>query len=194
MTGMSGLRPNQVSFSGLAGLDGAMTRDRYGFELPLLLAGAFRALIDDLHAELAGLGHPEARPIHGFALQALGPEGTTISELGRRLGVSKQAAAKTAASLEQLGYVARREDPADRRAHVLVRTPRADDLLARSAEIFERRRQGLADRIGGPRLAKLEDDLETIGAGSCPARLGDLPAVRASYTPASASPAGAPAA
>ena len=152
-----------------------MTRDRYGFELPLLLAGSFRALIDDLHAELARQGHPDARPIHGFALQALGPDGATISELGRRLGVSKQAAAKTAASLEQLGYLARRDDPADRRAQLLVRTARGEDMLARSAEIFERIRGDLAGRIGAPRLAALEDDLEAIVSGYGPPRLGDLP-------------------
>jgi DNA-binding MarR family transcriptional regulator len=152
-----------------------MTRDRYGFELPLLLAGSFRALIDDLHAELASQGHPDARPIHGFALQALGPDGATISELGRRLGVSKQAAAKTAASLEQVGYLARREDPADRRAQLLVRTARGAEMLALSAEIFERIRADLAGRIGAPRLAALEDDLEAIVSGYGPPRLGDLP-------------------
>src|SRR5580658_491145 len=69
--------------------------ERSGFELPLLLVGAFRSLIDELHAELARQGHDLARPVHGFALQAIGPEGVTVSELGRRLGVSKQAAAKT---------------------------------------------------------------------------------------------------
>ena len=51
-------------------------------------------------------------PIHGFALQALGSGGTTIGELGRRLGVSKQAAAKTAASLEAVGCAARQRGPA----------------------------------------------------------------------------------
>ena len=80
---------------------------RPGFELPLLLAGAFRELIDNLHAELGKHGHGQARPLHGFALQAIGPDGATVSELGRRLGVTKQAAAKTAASLEQIGYIAR---------------------------------------------------------------------------------------
>ncbi|MFR9806743.1 hypothetical protein ACL02T_31290 [Pseudonocardia sp. RS010] len=34
----------------------------------------------------------EARPMHGFALQAVG-SGTTAAELGRRLGVTTQAAA-----------------------------------------------------------------------------------------------------
>ena len=80
---------------------------RPGFELPLLLAGAFRELIDNLHAELGKHGHGQARPLHGFALQAIGPDGATVSELGRRLGVTKQAAAKTAAGLEQIGYIAR---------------------------------------------------------------------------------------
>src|ERR1700761_6634028 len=86
--------------------------ERAGFELPFLLIGAFRSLIDELHRTLAESGHHEARPLHGFALQAIGPEGSTASELGRRLGVSKQAAAKTVASLERVGYVRREPDPA----------------------------------------------------------------------------------
>ena len=77
-----------------------MSADRFGFELPLLLAAAFRTLIDGLHDQLAARGHPDARPIHAFALQAIGPDGATVSELGRRLGVSKQAAAKTAPPAE----------------------------------------------------------------------------------------------
>ena len=73
----------------------AMPADRFGFELPLLLAAAgFRTLIDGLHDQLAARGHPDAGPIHAFALQAIGPDGATVSELGRRLGVSKQAAAR----------------------------------------------------------------------------------------------------
>jgi hypothetical protein len=59
----------------------------------LLLAG-FRTLIDQLHGELARRGHPHLRPAHGFTMQAIGLEGATASELGRRLGVSKQARAR----------------------------------------------------------------------------------------------------
>ena len=148
--------------------------DRYGFELPMLLARAFRGLIDELHAELATRGHPDARPIHGFALQAIGTEGTTVSELGRRLGVSKQAAAKTAASLESVGYVSRAPDPRDARATTLIRTPRGTEMLALSAEIFERLRAGWVRQLGEGRVAALEDDLESVVGSSGP-RLGDLP-------------------
>lgn len=88
--------------------------DRPGFLLPLLLLAGFRTLIDDLHAELARQGHPDLRPLHGFVLQAVG-NGTTASELGQRLGVSKQAAGKTVDRLVALGYLERADDPADAR-------------------------------------------------------------------------------
>jgi DNA-binding MarR family transcriptional regulator len=138
---------------------------RPGYELPLLLVGAFRLLVDELHAELALHGHPDARPLHGFALQAVG-SGTSISELGRRLGVSKQAAAKTAASLERLGYVRRASDPADARATRIERSARGDELLELSARIFARSRARLVDRLGAERIRALEDDLEAIVGAS----------------------------
>ncbi|HET9104356.1 MAG TPA: MarR family winged helix-turn-helix transcriptional regulator [Solirubrobacteraceae bacterium] len=147
---------------------------RPGYALPLLLAGAFRGLVEALHAQLAEQGHPEARPLHGFALQAVGPAGATPSELGRRLGVSKQAATKTAAALERLGYLHREAHPADARAVLLRRTARGDDLLARSAVIFAGLRAGLESELGRARVTALEDDLERI-ATATGARLGDLP-------------------
>src|ERR1700753_157956 len=79
-----------------------------GFELPLLLLAGFRALIDQLHRDLAVHGHPELRPAHGFTMQAVGLDGTTSTELGRRLGVSKQAAGKTVDRLGAGGHGARR--------------------------------------------------------------------------------------
>jgi DNA-binding MarR family transcriptional regulator len=151
-----------------------MTPDRPGFQLPLLLVGAFRALIDALHLELAELGHPDARPIHGFALQAIGPDATTLSELGRRLGVSKQAAAKTAASLERLGYITREHHPTDARAVRLRRSHRGEEFLSLSAEIFQRLHASWANELGTERIQALEDDLERIATTSR-AKLGDLP-------------------
>jgi DNA-binding MarR family transcriptional regulator len=151
-----------------------VSTDRFGFELPLLMAGAFRALIDDLHRELAQRGHPDARPVHGFALQAIG-DGARVSDLAQRLGVSKQAAAKTAAALERLGYASREPDPADGRAVRLRRTPRGEEMLALSAEIFDRQRAGWVAQLGDDRVRALEDDLERIAAASGTAKLGDLP-------------------
>jgi len=153
----------------------APTMDRFGFELPLLLAGAFRQLIDELHRRLAEQGHPDLRPAHGFALQAIGTDGATMSEIGRRLGVSKQAATKTVGKLAELGYVDRAPDPADARAVLVTMTPRGRDSLRRSAEIFESLRREWVRELGADRVRALEDDLATMAdrAGGVP--LHDLP-------------------
>jgi len=148
---------------------------RPGFELPLLLAAAFRELIDSLHAELDKHGHGDARPSHGFALQAIGADGATVSELGRRLGVTKQAAAKTAAGLEQVGYITRRPSTHDARATVLTRTPRGEEMLALSVTIFEQLRRDWVRRLGAEQVRAVEDGLAAVVTGSGGAKIGDLP-------------------
>ncbi|MEV4757603.1 MarR family winged helix-turn-helix transcriptional regulator [Micromonospora sp. NPDC049559] len=140
----------------------AGVRDAPGYELPLLLLANFRALIDQLHAELADRGHPEMRPAHGFAMQAIGRDGTTATELGRRLGVSKQAAGKTVERLERLGYVERVDDAHDARRKLVRLTPRGIDALAQSAAIFDDLRAGWAARLGPQRLRELEAALRTM--------------------------------
>ncbi|MBA0053245.1 MarR family transcriptional regulator [Streptomyces sp. AJS327] len=133
-----------------------------GFELPLRLFLAFRVLIDELHAELARQGHPDARPLHGYALQAIGRDGTTAVELARRLGVSKQAAGKTVSALESRGYVERGTDPHDARRKTVRRTAHGDDCLRRSAIVFERLRADWAAELGAERLSALEADLRRM--------------------------------
>lgn len=135
---------------------------RPGFLLPLLLLAGFRTLIDDLHAELARQGHPELRPLHGFVLQAVGGDGTTATELGQRLGISKQAAGKTVDRLVALGYLERADDPRDARRKLVRTTPRGLDGLRRSAVVFDELRQRWAAILGPERVAAMEDDLRTV--------------------------------
>ncbi|WP_421107829.1 MarR family winged helix-turn-helix transcriptional regulator [Streptomyces sp. NEAU-S77] len=139
-----------------------MADETPGFELPLLLFAGFRTLIDQLHAELARQGHPDVRPAYGFALQAIGRGGATASELGRLLGVSKQAAGKTVDRLVALGYAVRADDPADARRKVIRLTPHGVDALARSAAIFEELRAQWATALGPDRLRALEADLRAV--------------------------------
>jgi len=139
--------------------------DAAGYELPLLLFGGFRAIIDELHGELARRGHPDLRPAHGFAMQAIGFRGATASEVGRRLGVSKQAAGKTIERLEALGYAQRAGDSADRRRKLTRLTPRGVAALSLSAEIFGDIRDRWARTLGADRLGDLEDSLRTMVPG-----------------------------
>ena len=136
--------------------------DTPGFELPLLLFAGFRSLIDELHAELARQGHPDVRPAYGFAMQAIGLDGATASELGRRLGISKQAAGKTVDRLAALGYAVRVDDESDARRKVVRLTPRGIDSLARSAAIFDELRARWAATLGADRLADVETALRAM--------------------------------
>lgn len=133
-----------------------------GYELPLLLFAGFRSLIDRTHAELARQGHPDMRPAHGFAMQAIGLDGATAVTVGRRLGVSKQAAGKTIDRLESLAYAERTTDPTDARRKLVRLTPHGLDALARSAAIFDQLRADWSTRLGPTRLRELEADLRTL--------------------------------
>lgn len=136
-----------------------------GFELPLLLFAGFRTLIDRLHAELARQGHPDMRPAHGFAMQAIaagGPTGATASDIGRRLGVSKQAAGKTVDRLLAVGYAERADDPADARRKLVRLTARGHDALARSAAIFDRLHAEWCATLGTERVRDMEGALRRV--------------------------------
>ncbi|MDX6744591.1 MarR family winged helix-turn-helix transcriptional regulator [Actinocorallia sp. A-T 12471] len=141
-----------------------MSSDPPGFDLPIRLLLAFHTLIDALHTRIAERGHPDLRPMHGFVFQAVGPDGCSTAELGRRLGVTKQAAAKTVESLERIGYLTRFPDPSDARARIVHLTPRGRDALAASAEIFDALRAEWAKTLGPERLATFEDTLRAITA------------------------------
>ncbi|MEV0012427.1 MarR family transcriptional regulator [Streptomyces sp. NPDC051840] len=142
--------------------EGGSTEGGAGFELPLLLFAGFRSVIDELHRDLAAQGDGEFRPAHGFALQAVGTQGASASEVGRRLGVSKQAAGKTVDKLERLGYVERVDDPDDGRRKLVRLTTRGIDVLARSAQGFDRIRAQWVAVLGAERVRALEADLRTI--------------------------------
>jgi DNA-binding MarR family transcriptional regulator len=137
-----------------------------GYELPLLLFGGFRAIIDELHAELARRGHPDMRPAHGFAMQAIGLDGATATDVGRRLGISKQAAGKTIERLEAVGYATRAGDDADRRRKLVRLTPRGIDALGQSAAVFTDIRDRWVAALGPGHVDDLEASLrQMVGGG-----------------------------
>ncbi|GAA0306295.1 MarR family winged helix-turn-helix transcriptional regulator [Streptomyces polychromogenes] len=141
---------------------GKEVSDPPGFELPLLLFGAFRTLIDRLHARLAEEGHPDLRPAYGFAMQAVGAGGATASEIGRRLGVSKQAAGKTVDRLVALGYAERIDDVHDARRKLVRLTPHGRAALHRSAAVFDELRGEWVAALGAEQVRGIENGLRRV--------------------------------
>src|SRR5215217_1569931 len=104
-----------------------MTRN--GADLALLLLGGFRQLAEGAGAELLRRGYPELRPSQEFAMRAIAAGADSASALGRRLSVSKQAAAKVIGLLEERGYVARMDDATDSRRKLLAVTPLGHEAM-----------------------------------------------------------------
>jgi len=142
---------------------------RSGADLALLLLGGFRTLVDAATAELARRGHQDVRPVHDFAIRAIAAGADTASELGRRLSITKQSAAKTIAVLQERGYVARETDPLDARRKRLQVTAHGFDMLRQGEIIFDELRDQWVRQIGGQELETLEAQLATL-VGAFPVR------------------------
>jgi DNA-binding MarR family transcriptional regulator len=143
---------------------------RSGPELALLLMGSYRKLVDAAVRELAVRGYDDVRPMHDFAMRAIASGADNASELGRRLSVSKQAAAKTVALLVDRGYIERGADPRDARRKRLEVTTLGWKVMREGEKIFDELRDRLEQQLGAEQLAELEAQL-TAFVGDSPVRV-----------------------
>jgi DNA-binding MarR family transcriptional regulator len=132
--------------------------------LAILLREPFRALTDELMAELAARGHPDVRFAHGSVFQFLDDEGTRVSVLAERAQVSKQAMAQLVAHLEEHGYVERIPDPGDRRAKLVRATARGREVFAIARALMADVEARLRTRLGDAKLDQLRALLHELGA------------------------------
>jgi DNA-binding MarR family transcriptional regulator len=130
--------------------------------LALLLLAGFRTLADQATAELAERGYEDVRPVHDFALRAIISGADSASELGRRMSVSKQAAAKTLSVLEERRYVTREPDSTDRRRTRIRVTDRGLAMLHAGETIFDELREQWEQQVGTASLSSLEETLREL--------------------------------
>jgi DNA-binding MarR family transcriptional regulator len=135
---------------------------RSGADLALLLLASFRTMADEGSAELSKLGFDDVRPAHDFALHSILAGADSASELGRAMSVSKQAAAKTIAILEERGYLAREPDPSDRRRVRLRVTDRGMTMLQEGEAVFDALRRRWEEQVGADAVATLEATLREL--------------------------------
>lgn len=118
--------------------------------------------------ELAIRGFDGVRPVHDFAMRAIAAGADSASDLERRMSVSKQAAAKTIATLLERGNITRENDPADRRRKIEV-TPLGFEVMQTGETIFDELRESWKSQLGADELATLEAQL-TAFVGNEPVR------------------------
>jgi len=133
-----------------------------GTRLAQLLHQTFEGMVSGVVDELARQGHPDVTATLEFALVAIRAGARDASALGRSLNVSKQAAAKTIATLEHLGYVRRESDATDARRKQLVITDRGTQMTAIGANAFDELRERWIEAIGLDQVEQAERALQAL--------------------------------
>ena len=113
-------------------------------------------------AALLDLGYGDVTQADMTLLANLDTEGTTISSLARRAGVSRQAASQAVVLLEAEGYVVRSPDPRDSRAVLVRRTERGRDLLADALRIVSELENGYRRQLGAEAFSDLTRHLTEL--------------------------------
>ena len=105
-------------------------------------------------------GLPELSTSQLFLIASLDAEGTSLSELARRTGTSRQAVHQASKELVRLGLVELVDDPHDRRvrrARLTTRGRRIDRAVVETVHALEHE---LARRVGRARVAAMREALE----------------------------------
>jgi DNA-binding MarR family transcriptional regulator len=91
---------------------------------------------------VVGAGYPQ-KPKHSAVFAQIDPQGSRLTVLARRANITPQAMGELVDELEDLGYVDRQPDPTDRRAKLIVLTPRGHAAVEAGKEAIV----GLENRI-----------------------------------------------
>lgn len=163
-------RPTRPAKEGrrlVAGAEPTFSRESFG----RALLGSSRLLEDVLVARLAARGS-EARAAHTRLLPFVDAEGTRLTTLAARTGVTKQAVGQLVEELAADGLLVREADPEDGRAKRVKLLPRGKKALADIVAALESIEAELGAHLGPARA-------EALGATLVDA-LGWLEAARAS--------------
>ena len=107
----------------------------------VLLGFCSRAFNDRTAERIQTAGHMAVRVSHLALMRNMDGDGTRITELARRAGMTKQAMGQLVRELQELGYIVLRPDPTDRRAKLATYTEQGQ-LLAEAAEHSTKEVQG----------------------------------------------------
>ena len=131
-----------------------------------MLGQAYSLLGFQIFDGVVGAGYPQ-KPSHSAVFAQISPEGSRLSALARGANMSPQAMGELVDELEELGYVERRPDPTDRRAKLIMLTPRGHDCIAAgiaTIQGIERRIDQILGADGHAELRRLLTELLTSAA------------------------------
>ncbi len=91
---------------------------------------------------------PNLKTVHLGLFAYIDPDGTTITEIARRKGVTKQSISKTVQELLDMGFLEAREHPRDSRSKLISFNLRKGSAMRRGFEVLGQIDQSIAAQIG----------------------------------------------
>ncbi|SDL38697.1 MarR family winged helix-turn-helix transcriptional regulator [Nonomuraea jiangxiensis] len=129
---------------------------------PALFTQAKDVMVAHLHQRLGEEGFEGIRFTHGSVFRFIDADGSRLTVLAERSGLSKQALGEVVSELERHGYVERTADPADHRAKIIRLTGRGMEAQLAAARILGDIEQRWARRLGQDRIAAMRTLLEEL--------------------------------
>lgn len=128
--------------------------------MPRLLLSAFRWFDEALRSSLAAQGCPSLTHAQSLVMSCLVSDGIRISELARRLEMTRQGAQKAVVALEALGLVHTETDHTNSSAKIVCLTEMGLQNIETAQRIFSDLEKELSTRIGAAHARALRDALE----------------------------------
>ena len=127
-----------------------------------LLIRAARAETNEMVSRIRKRGFPDLMVSYPVLLANLDTEGTNITTLAAKAGVSRQAASQLIREIESRGYLDLRPDPTDGRAVIVGRTARGQRLLRDALDVVSELEGEYAERLGRKRFDSMRKSLSAL--------------------------------
>ena len=124
----------------------------------------YDTLVTNLHARLAEEGYGEITPSHGLVFQYAEEEGSRITALASRAGITKQSMSALVYQLEEGGYLKRKDDPHDARAVLFILTAKGQMLKTKAQQINYQFEKKWEQKLGAAEYQKFRDMLNELAA------------------------------
>jgi DNA-binding MarR family transcriptional regulator len=123
---------------------------------------AHRTLNRKILKRLKERGYTDIKPIHILLFSTIDLEGTRITELADRAGITVQGMGQIVNSLEELGYVQRTVDETDNRVRIVTLTDTGWELILVSFENLQQIEDDCEDAIGSREFKSMKKGLDKI--------------------------------
>ncbi len=122
-------------------------------------------MLRQVHEVFAAEDWKGLRQSHFRVISSVPPYGITITELGDRVGMTKQGCGQFVTQLVQSGHLRVEHSPADRRTRIVHRTPLGNRTIEAVTARNLRLEQDWAAQVGPERYRVFREVLEELAMG-----------------------------